>query len=149
MKALVIGGTLFIGKRLVTRLLEEGHEVTVFHRQGTHGYGTEVGNLVGDRNDPESVRRAIGGQRFDWVFDNVYDWEHGTTAEQFAMVSAKNSFHGSLNPRAQFREEISVQQVLDARTIIEPLTLPMCSPEPIGLWARVRPSRCCRAFSAR
>jgi nucleoside-diphosphate-sugar epimerase len=82
MKALVIGGTLFIGKRLVTRLLEEGHEVTVFHRQGTHGYGPEVGNLVGDRNDPESVRRAIGGQRFDWVFDNVYDWERGTTAEQ-------------------------------------------------------------------
>lgn len=82
MRALVIGGTLFIGKRLVTRLLEEGHEVTVFHRQGRHGYGAEVRNLVGDRNDPESVRRAIGEQRFDWVFDNVYDWERGTTPEQ-------------------------------------------------------------------
>ena len=82
MKALVIGGTLFIGKRLVKRLIEEWHEVTVFHRQGMHGYGDEVGNLVGDRNDPESVRRAIGEQRFDWVFDNVYDWERGTTAEQ-------------------------------------------------------------------
>ncbi len=32
---------------------------------------------------------------------------YGTTAEQFAMVSAKNSFHGSLNPRAQFREALT------------------------------------------
>jgi len=82
MKALVIGGTLFIGRRLVQRLLEEGHEVTVFHRSSTHGYGAEVANLVGDRNDAESVRRAVSGRKFDWVFDNVYDWEHGTTADQ-------------------------------------------------------------------
>jgi nucleoside-diphosphate-sugar epimerase len=82
MRALVIGGTLFIGKRLVRRLLEEGHEVTVFHRSDRHEFGPEVGNLVGDRNDADSVRSALRGQRFDWVFDNVYDWEHGTTAEQ-------------------------------------------------------------------
>lgn len=52
----------------------------------------------------------------------------GTTREHFAMVAAKNSFHGSLNPRAQFRDELTVQQVLDARVVVEPLTLPMCSP---------------------
>ena len=82
MKVLVIGGTLFIGKRLMRRLLEEGHEVSVLHRRSVHEYGAEVGNLVGDRNDSASVRRALSGQRFDWVFDNVYDWEFGTTAEQ-------------------------------------------------------------------
>ena len=54
--------------------------------------------------------------------------KYGTTAEQFAMVSAKNSFHGSLNPRAQFRDEMTVQQVLAAPVIAEPLTRPMCSP---------------------
>lgn len=53
---------------------------------------------------------------------------YGTTAEQFAMVSAKNSLHGSLNPRAQFREALSVEQVLAAPMIAEPLTRPMCSP---------------------
>ena len=82
MRVLVIGGTLFIGKRLVRRLLEDGHEVSVFHRSEHHGFGPEVGNLVGDRNDADSVRSAVHGQRFDWVFDNVYDWERGTTAEQ-------------------------------------------------------------------
>jgi acetyl-CoA acetyltransferase len=53
---------------------------------------------------------------------------YGTTAEHFAMISAKNSFHGSLNPRAQFREALSVEDVLAAPMIAEPLTRPMCSP---------------------
>jgi acetyl-CoA acetyltransferase len=53
---------------------------------------------------------------------------YGTTVEQFAGISAKNSYHGSLNPRAQFRERLTVEQVLQAPMIAEPLTRPMCSP---------------------
>ena len=53
---------------------------------------------------------------------------YGTTREQLAAVSAKNSRHGSLNPRAQFRDVLTVEQVLVAREIVYPLTLPMCSP---------------------
>jgi acetyl-CoA acetyltransferase len=36
---------------------------------------------------------------------------HGTTQEQFAGVTAKNSLHGSLNPRAQFQQEMISGQV--------------------------------------
>jgi acetyl-CoA acetyltransferase len=54
--------------------------------------------------------------------------EYGTTREQIAGVTAKNSFHGSLNPRAQFQTAMSVEEVLAAREIVYPLTLPMCSP---------------------
>jgi len=53
---------------------------------------------------------------------------YGTTVEQFAAIAAKNSYHGSLNPRAQFREVLSVADVLAAPMIAEPLTRPMCSP---------------------
>jgi acetyl-CoA acetyltransferase len=53
---------------------------------------------------------------------------YGTTVRQFAMVSAKNAFHGSLNPRAQFQDKLSVEQVLASPMIAEPLTRPMCSP---------------------
>ncbi len=53
---------------------------------------------------------------------------YGTTAEQFAAVAAKSSFHGSLNPRAQFRDALTVGDVLAAPMIVEPLTRPMCSP---------------------
>jgi acetyl-CoA acetyltransferase len=52
----------------------------------------------------------------------------GTRVEHFAMISAKNSYHGSLNPRAQFREAVTVEEVLAAPMIAEPLTRPMCSP---------------------
>ena len=54
--------------------------------------------------------------------------EYGTTREQIAGVTAKNSFHGSLNVRAQFQVAMSVEDVLAAREIVYPLTLPMCSP---------------------
>jgi acetyl-CoA acetyltransferase len=54
--------------------------------------------------------------------------QYGTTREQFAGVTAKNSFHGSLNPRAQFQQAMTVEEVLASRTIVDPLTLPMCSP---------------------
>jgi acetyl-CoA acetyltransferase len=54
--------------------------------------------------------------------------QYGTTREQFAGVTVKNSFHGSMNPRAQFQQAMSLKEVLTAREIIDPLTLPMCSP---------------------
>ncbi|MEE8559039.1 MAG: thiolase family protein [Myxococcota bacterium] len=54
--------------------------------------------------------------------------KYGTTARQFAAVAAKNSFNGSLNPKAQFQEALSVDDVLASPMIAEPLTRPMCSP---------------------
>lgn len=53
---------------------------------------------------------------------------YGTTREQMAAVVAKNSRHGALNSRAQFRNVETVESVLAAREIVWPLTLPMCSP---------------------
>lgn len=63
--------------------------------------------------------------------------QYGTTVRQLAGVSAKNSFHGSLNPRAQFREVLTVDEVLAAPMIDEPLTRPMCSPIGDGAAAAV------------
>jgi nucleoside-diphosphate-sugar epimerase len=81
-KVLVIGGTLFIGRALVSELLKAGHEVWVLHRKPAHDLGKRVNSIQADRNDPEATRRALEGAKFDAVFDNVYDWERGTTAAQ-------------------------------------------------------------------
>ncbi len=81
-KVLVIGGTLFIGRALVSELLKSGHEVWVLHRKPAHDLGKRVSGIQADRNDPEAMRRVLAGSRFDVVFDNVYDWERGTTAAQ-------------------------------------------------------------------
>jgi 2'-hydroxyisoflavone reductase len=82
MKVLVIGGTLFIGRLLVEELLKEGHDVAVLHRKPKHDLGRKVENLTADRNDADAIKEALAGRRFDVVFDNVYDFERGTTAAQ-------------------------------------------------------------------
>ena len=61
-----------------------------------------------------------------WAKEHMH--KHGTRKEQLAMVSAKNSKHGSLNPLAQFQQEVSVDEVLSQREIVAPLTLSMCAP---------------------
>ncbi|RIX82057.1 thiolase family protein [Acidovorax cavernicola] len=53
---------------------------------------------------------------------------HGTTQRQLAHVAAKNHSHSVLNPLAQHRVAMSVDEVLAARAITWPLTLPMCAP---------------------
>ncbi|HYO80439.1 MAG TPA: SDR family oxidoreductase [Bryobacteraceae bacterium] len=82
MHVLVIGGTLFIGRNLVAALLKAGHEVTIVHRKPGHDLGRKVREIVADRNDPEGFKASIAGLRFDAVYDNVYDWQRGTTAGQ-------------------------------------------------------------------
>lgn len=82
MRILVIGGTLFIGKLLVKELLKAKHDVVIVHRKPGHDLGRRVGEIIADRNDPDTMREALRGQRFDVVFDNVYDWGRGTTAAQ-------------------------------------------------------------------
>ncbi|MGQ0622610.1 MAG: thiolase family protein [Panacagrimonas sp.] len=57
-----------------------------------------------------------------------YMKKYGATQRHFAMVSAKNSLHGSLNPKAQYQERLSIEQVLAAPLIADPMTLPMCAP---------------------
>jgi acetyl-CoA acetyltransferase len=52
----------------------------------------------------------------------------GSTQRQFAAVAAKNHRHSVNNPLSQYRKDMSIEDVLAARVIAWPLTLPMCSP---------------------
>jgi len=54
--------------------------------------------------------------------------EHGTTQRQLAEIAVKNHYHGSLNPRAQFDQEITVEDVLDSPMIADPFHLYDCCP---------------------
>jgi acetyl-CoA acetyltransferase len=53
---------------------------------------------------------------------------YGTTQEQLAVIAAKNHHHGSLNPDAQYRFDMTPQQVLEDRVVSFPLTRAMCAP---------------------
>ena len=87
MRILAIGGTLFIGRATVNRLVARGHEVTVLHRHDRHDLGPAVRNIQADRSDLATLDRVLRDERFEAVFDFVYDWEKGTPAEQVAATA--------------------------------------------------------------
>ncbi len=81
---------------------------------------------------PHDVEADVGERS---VFMDVYAamTKHhmqmfGTTQRQLAVVASKNHRHSVHNERSQFRRAFSVDEVLAARQVSWPLTLPMCSP---------------------
>lgn len=62
---------------------------------------------------------------------------YGSTAEQFAAVSAKNHVHSQHNPLAQYRNAMSVEEVMAAPLVAWPLTVPMCAPISDGAAAAI------------
>jgi acetyl-CoA acetyltransferase len=61
----------------------------------------------------------------------------GTTQEQLAVVCAKNHWHGSLNPLAQYQQNMTVREVLKDKPISYPLTRSMCAPVGDGAAAAI------------
>jgi len=54
--------------------------------------------------------------------------KYGTTQRQLAMIAAKNHYHASLNPLAQYQMDMTVEEVLGDRPVAYPLTRAMCAP---------------------
>lgn len=52
----------------------------------------------------------------------------GTTQRQLALIASKNHAHAVENERCHYRAPISIDDVLSARALSYPLTVPMCSP---------------------
>jgi acetyl-CoA acyltransferase len=61
----------------------------------------------------------------------------GSTERQLAAVAAKNHRHSTLNPLSQYRDDMSIDEVLNARLVSWPLTLPMCAPISDGAAAAI------------
>jgi len=59
---------------------------------------------------------------------NSYMKEYGLTREVLAEVSVKNHFHGARNDYSQFKNELTIQNVIDSTMVADPLTLMDCSP---------------------
>ncbi|MBT2570456.1 NAD-dependent epimerase/dehydratase family protein [Planococcus sp. ISL-110] len=67
MKVLIIGGTSFVGRHIVEKLLENGHEVVLFNRgKSNPGIFPELRRIIGDRRK-DAVKLA--NERWDAVID--------------------------------------------------------------------------------
>jgi len=81
---------------------------------------------------PELATRPYGmtsaGQNFAPTFMR-YMYEYGVTSEQVAHVKVVHSRHASQNPKALYRERVTVEEVLNSRWVVKPLHLLDCCVE--------------------
>ena len=62
---------------------------------------------------------------------------YGTTAEQFAKIGWKNHKHSVNNPYSQFQDEYTLEQIMSAPMVYEPLTKLQCCPTSDGAGAAI------------
>jgi len=94
----------------------------------------------GARSGGESVEGVLGSGLMPAVFGQAgveHMRKYGTTAEHFAKVAVKNHKHSVHNPLAQYRNEFTLADVMKARMIAYPNTLPMCCPTGDGAAAAI------------
>jgi acetyl-CoA acetyltransferase len=109
---------------------ERGARDAVIDRLVALGQGTPTPEGV--EESPRTVFMDVYA-----AFTKYHMARFGTTQRQMAAVAAKNHGHSVHNDRAQYRRPFTVDEVLAARTIAWPLTLPMCSPISDGAAAAV------------
>lgn len=72
MNILIIGGSRFVGCHLTKRLLEDGHQVTLFNRGLTvDDFGSNVRRIRGDRSNHQDFYERLSGEQFDVVVDMI------------------------------------------------------------------------------
>jgi acetyl-CoA acetyltransferase len=89
---------------------------------------------AGVEASPTPEEADAGGGKRSFFMDiyaansRAYMDHTGATQEDFAEVAVKSHRHASLNPKAQYRQPVTVEEVIASREIAWPLTLLMCSP---------------------
>ncbi len=86
---------------------------------------------IGEAKPGEMSANSILMDFYAGVARNYLDTSDATL-EDFARVAVKNRTHAMRNPRAHLREPQTLAEVLSARMVVPPLTLPMCSPTTDG-----------------
>lgn len=126
--------------RKATLLIEAGiHEavLVVGAEKMTDEVASETGaSLMGAAGEDE----ALAGLNFVGLYAlmaQAYLKEFKASEEDLAWVAVKNHFHASLNEKAQFPFEITLEQVLTSPKISDPLKLLDCSPISDGAAAAV------------
>lgn len=100
--------------------------------------GADVTNVLASAADQENeVYHGITFPGLYAMIARAYMNANGTTEEDLAWVAVKNHKHGAMNPKAQFRREITVDDVLASTMVAEPLRVLHCSPVSDGAAALV------------
>jgi acetyl-CoA C-acetyltransferase len=118
---------------------------------GIHDVAVVVGVESMTIADTETFTAALGSAQdqltegssgltfagFYGLFADRYMTEHDATHEDLAAVAVKNRSNGVSNPRAHFRDSVTVDEVIESRPVADPLNLYDCCPASDGATAVV------------
>lgn len=91
--------------------------------------GADVTEVLASASDQEN--EVYPGVTFPGLYAMIARYHmktHGTTEEDLAWVAVKNHRHGAKNPKAQFRREVTPEEVMNSSLVAAPLRLLHCSP---------------------
>ncbi len=112
-------------------------------------YGKIQGAIAPDESDIEGDL-GIVAPGFWAMRARRHMHQYGTTSEMLARVSVQNRRNACVNPYAQFRKPVTVEEVLASRLIADPLHLLDCCPIGDGAAAAILVSeRVVRKYTAR
>ncbi len=82
---------------------------------------------IGERESGDEVSNSVLMDFYAAEAQEYLD-DHDAKSSDLAAVAVKNRENGSRNPLAQYGQPQTIDEVLQARMVVPPLTLPMCSP---------------------
>jgi len=111
-----------------------------FIRSGLHQVVAVIGfQKMSELTSAESQERMLRGGDIMWespfgammpayyaMFARAHMNQHGTTEEQLAKVKVKSGKYSTMNPKAMYQKETTVDKVLKSRVITSPLKLFDC-----------------------
>lgn len=97
--------------------------VDVHDREGVRAVLAELGGTAPDDAQPRSLFMDVYAALAQAHMDAF-----GTTKQQLALIAEKNHAHAVHNNLAHFRVPMSMEEILSARPVSGPLTVPMCAP---------------------
>jgi nucleoside-diphosphate-sugar epimerase len=115
MRVLIIGGTRNLGPSIITALLRDGHQVTIFHRGRTlYDLPREIEVLRGDRSEHADCQHLLGSRDFDAAIDTtLYNGSDAAIAidvlrghvGHYLFISTGQVYLVREGPQRPFREE--------------------------------------------
>ena len=127
MKLLIIGGTRFIGRHLVTAARARDHEVTLFNR-GNYSADPAFEIIQGDRHNHSDIAK-LKGRRWDVVVDTCGHLPRSVRAtaevlagsvDRYVFISSQNSYASVSNPGVDEtfpRATLTTEQLAQANAI--------------------------------
>tara|TARA_B100000315_G_scaffold255701_1_gene299790 strand:+ start:353 stop:1234 length:882 start_codon:yes stop_codon:yes gene_type:complete len=93
-KAIVFGGSGFLGSHVVEELFKRGYKVTIFDRNPSSCLEVDQKTIIGDILDADRVKRAIDGHDIIFHFAGLSDLDSGVNQP---IEAAHQNIEGTIN----------------------------------------------------